>query len=481
MLKEFFTKIIFIGVLLMAQNCEGKEYRASKHAGTWYPGTAEELGKMITAYLKQARLKVRGEVFGLIAPHAGYIYSGPVAAFAYKQVEGRQFDNVIVIGPSHRHGFYGASVDMTAGRRTPFGTIDFDVELAKKIIAENKNITYEPAAHAAEHSVEIQMPFLQSVLEQFKAVEIVMGTQDYKTCEMLSQAITKATKGRKILIVASSDLSHYHSQKKAEELDNVVVEAVAKYDPELLYNRFETDSCEACGAGPIITAMLAAREMGATRSKPLYYATSGDITGDHSQVVGYMAAAFYKEEDVKVGVDLGFSDKEKSKLKEIARTSIETAVKGKKRTEPEDITKKLKEPYGIFVTINKHGNLRGCIGRIIGDQPLYLSCQQMARAAALEDPRFPPVTQDELGDLEIEISILTPLQRLAKKEDIVIGRDGLLIRKGMYSGLLLPQVASEYGWDVDEFLAQTCHKAGLPSDSLKSKDIEIYHFSAEVF
>lgn len=481
MLKKFLIRIIFTGVLLMAQNCEGKEYRASGHAGTWYPGTEEELSQMIKTYLKEARTKVPGEVFGLVSPHAGYIYSGPVAAFAYKQVEGKKFDDVIVIGPSHRHGFYGASVDMMAGRRTPFGTIDFDLELVQKLMKENKNIIYEPAAHAAEHSVEIQMPFLQTVLEGFKAVEIVMGTQDYKTCELLSQAIIKATEGRKTLVVASSDLSHYHSQKEAEGLDNLVVEAVAKFDPELLYNRFKTDSCEACGAGPIITAMLVARKMGATKSKPLYYATSGDITGDHAQVVGYMAAAFYKEEEVKVGVDLGFNDTEKAKLKEIARTSIDAAVKGKKPSEPDGISKKLKEPYGIFVTINKHGNLRGCIGRIIGDQPLYLSCQQMARAAALEDPRFPPIIQDELKDLEIEISILTPLQRLAKKEDIIIGRDGLLIRKGMYSGLLLPQVASEYGWDVDEFLAQTCHKAGLPTDSLKSKDIEIYRFSAEVF
>jgi AmmeMemoRadiSam system protein B/AmmeMemoRadiSam system protein A len=481
MLENFLTKVILVGVLLMAQSCEGKEYRASHHAGTWYPGTEDELSQMIKTYLKAARTKVQGDVVGLVSPHAGYIYSGPVAAFAYKQVEGKEFDDVIVIGPSHRHGFYGASVDMMAGRKTPFGTIDFDVELAQKIKAGDKSIIYEPAAHSEEHSVEIQMPFLQMVLGEFKAVEIIMGTQDYKTCESLSQAIIKATQDRKILIVASSDLSHYHSQKEAEGLDNMVVEAVAKYDAELLYNRFKTDSCEACGAGPIITAMLVAREMGATKSKPLYYATSGDITGDRSQVVGYLAAAFYKGEEVTVGVDLGFSDIEKTKLKEIARTSIEAAVKGKKSTEPDGITKKLKEPYGVFVTINKHGDLRGCIGRIIGDQPLYLSCQQMARAAALEDPRFAPITQGELKDLEIEISILTPLQKLEKKDDIVIGRDGLLIRKGMYSGLLLPQVASEYGWDVDEFLAQTCHKAGLSTDALRSKDTEIYRFSAEVF
>jgi len=465
----------------MIQNCEGKEYRTSPHAGTWYPGSKKELSQMINTFLKEARVKVHGEIFGLISPHAGYMYSGPVAAFAYKTIQEKEFDVVIVIGPSHRHGFYGASVDTKAGRQTPLGTIDYDLELAQKLVESNKNIVYEPAAHAAEHSVEIQMPFLQSVLTKFKAVEIIMGSQDYGTCELLSQAITKSSKGKKILVVASSDLSHYHSQKDAEELDNLVVDAVAKFDPKLLHNRFRTDSCEACGAGPMVTAMLVTQELGATKSKSLYYATSGDITGDRSQVVGYMAAAFYKEEKMQVGVDLGFDESEKTKLKEIARASIEAAVSGKRAPEPAGISKKLKEPYGIFVTINKHGNLRGCIGRIIGDQPLYLSCQQMARAAALEDPRFSPVTKEELPDLEIEISILTPLQKIDTKDDIIIGRDGLLIRKGMYSGLLLPQVASEYGWTVDEFLAQTCYKAGLSTDALKSKETEIYRFSAEVF
>ncbi len=465
----------------MTQNCEGKEYRASPHAGSWYPGDEAQLRETITGFMENARSKVHGDIYGLVSPHAGYVYSGPVAAFAYKAVAGMEFDDVIVIGPSHRHGFYGASVDTLAGRQTPLGKIDYDTDLARKIIAADKSIGYEPAAHAAEHSVEIQMPFVQYSIGSFKAVEIIMGTQDRKTCESLSQAIVKATKGRKILIIASSDLSHYHSQNDAERLDNMVVEAIAKFDPDLLYNRLETDSCEACGGGPVITAMLVARQLGADKSKPLYYATSGDITGDRAQVVGYMAAVFYKEQEMKVGVDLGFGKKEKEKLKTIARESIEAAVRGQKSTTPTGITKKLKEPYGIFVTINKHGNLRGCIGRIIGDQPLYLSCQQMASAAALEDPRFPRVTEDELSDLEIEISILTPMKRVFNKDEIVVGRDGIYIRRGMYSGLLLPQVAAEYGWTVDEFLAQTCYKAGLPTDALNSKDTEIYRFSAEVF
>lgn len=465
----------------MAQKCEGKEYRASPHAGTWYPGKEKELKETIAGFLKNARAEVHGEIFGLISPHAGYAYSGPVAAYAYKSVEGMEFDDVIVVGPSHRHAFYGASVDTSAGRQTPLGTIDYDVELGKKVIAANKGISYEPAAHDVEHSVEIQMPFIQFVLKKFKALEIIMGTQDYQTCEMLSKAIVKATRGRKVLIVASSDLSHYRSQKEAEGLDNMVVDAVAKFDPQLLHNRLSTGTCEACGGGPMITVMLVARELGATRSKPLYYATSGDITGDHSQVVGYMAAVFYKESKVKIGVDLGFSESEKNLLREIARASIEGAVRGQQVPEPQGVTEKLKEPYGIFVTIKKDGDLRGCIGRYIGDRPLYQLCQQMARAAALQDPRFSPITADELDDLKIEISVLTPMQRLYNKNEIVIGRDGLFLQKGMYGGLLLPQVPVEQGWDVDEFLVHTCYKAGLPVDSLKSKDVEIYRFSAEVF
>ena len=465
----------------MTQNCASKEYRASIHAGTWYPGNKEELKKMLQTFMTNARGKLAGEVYGLVVPHAGYIYSGPVAAFAYKIVEGQEYDDVIVIGPSHHHGFFGASVDTMAGRETPLGRVDYDLELAKNIIKQNKGITYEPEAHSQEHSTEIQVPFLQMVLTKFKLIEIVVGNQDYKTCEMLSDAIATAIKGKKVLIVASSDLSHYHSQKEAERLDNLVIDAVSNYDPKILYKRLSDDSCEACGGGPIITAMLLTKKMGATAAKPLRYATSGNTSGDFSQVVGYLAATFCKEKEAKVGIDLGFTKEEKAKLKEIASKSAAAAVKGEKLPEFKNLPPKLNEPYGIFVTLNKHGNLRGCIGRIISDQPLYITCQEMAKAAALEDPRFMPVTESELADLEIEISVLTPLEPVKDFAEIIIGRDGLYIIKGYYSGLLLPQVAVEYGWTVEEFLEETCHKAGLPADAYKAKDAKILKFSAEVF
>jgi len=469
----------------MAQQCRGEEYRESIHAGTWYPGRERDLQEVIKTYLKNARAKVPGEVYGLISPHAGYMYSGPFAAFSYRIIENKEFEDVIVIGPSHHFGFYGASVDKMAGRKTPLGVVKFDKELADKIIKQNPEmISYKPDAHTQEHSVEIQIPFLQMVLKRFNLVEIVMGSQDYKTCQALAEAIVNAAKDKKILIVASSDLSHYHDQKTAEKLDNLVIEAVEKFDPELLYKRLTTDSCEACGGGPIITAMLVAKRLGADRGKVLIYGTSGDVTGDFSQVVGYLSAVFFKgneEKHEKVGVDLGFTDEEKKILKDIARSTIEAVVRGKKPPEFKNIPDKLKKPFGVFVTITKHGNLRGCIGHIIADQPLYKICQEMAEAAALHDPRFDPVRESELSEIEIEISVLTPMERVKDFKDIVIGRDGLLVRRGYQSGLLLPQVATDYGWTVEEFLEQTCIKAGLPEDAYKLKDTEIYKFSAQIF
>ncbi len=469
----------------MAQDCKAGEYRESIHAGTWYPGREKELRETISTYLENARAKAGGEICGLVSPHAGYMYSGPFAAFAYRSVEGKEYDAVIIIGPSHRFGFYGVSVDRMAGRKTPLGKVDFDSELAEKIIKQNtKLIKYDPQAHAEEHSVEIQVPFLQMVIKKLKIVEIVMGSQDLNTCKALAEAILNASKGKNILVVASSDLSHYHNQEGAEKLDNLVIESIEKFDPELLHKRLSTDSCEACGGGPIIATMLTAKAMGANVARVLIYGTSGNVTGDYSQVVGYLAAAFSKGDDERhrqVGVDLGFTEEEKRLIKEIAKKTIEAVVRGKKPPEFKDLPKRLTEPYGIFVTITKHGNLRGCIGHIIADQPLYKSCQEMAKAAALNDPRFNPVSEKELPELEIEISVLTPPEKVLDFKDIVIGRDGLIIRRGYYSGLLLPQVATEYGWSIEEFLENTCMKAGLPADAYKREGTEVYKFSAQVF
>jgi AmmeMemoRadiSam system protein B/AmmeMemoRadiSam system protein A len=466
-----------------------QQVRESVIAGSWYPGDPARLTKDIQGYLERVpEHKIGGEVTALIAPHAGYMYSGQVAAHAYKLLEKKAYDIVVIIAPSHRASFPGASVYPEGGYRTPLGTVPIAEDVTEALMNKSTLISSIPQAHAQEHSLEIQLPFLQVVLEDFHLVPIVMGQQDLPTCKEVSASIADAVKGKNALLIASTDLSHFHSYEQAVELDQVVIDHVDAFDPEGLSKALRRRQCEACGGGPVVTVMLAAQARGANKSEVLHYANSGDVTGDHSSVVGYMAAALYKSsnspkknKEEKVGVDLGLSEEEKKTLHEIAHTVIWNMASGKEVPEFQVTSEKLKEPRGAFVTINKKGSLRGCIGHIKGVKPLYKSVEEMAEAAAFQDPRFPPVTKNELKDLEIEISALTPFRQITDTSEIEVGKHGIYIERGFYSGLLLPQVATEYGWDRETFLEHTCRKAGLPIDAWKDKDTRIYIFSADIF
>jgi AmmeMemoRadiSam system protein A len=240
----------------------------------------------------------------------------------------------------------------------------------------------------------------------------------------------------------------------------------------------------------MVTAMLIARRLGANKSRVLHYANSGDVTGDHSGVVGYMAAALWVDSNKskgkefknrKVGVNLGLTSAEKAQLLEIARNVVESHCRGEKTPEFVLNSPTLQEPRGAFVTLHKEGKLRGCIGHIRAKEPLVKTIVEMAEAAAFHDPRFPPVSSKELGLLEYEISVLTPLQRIKEVDEIEVGKHGIYMKRGSCSGLLLPQVATEWGWDRTTFLEHTCTKAGLPEDAWKDKKTEIYIFSADVF
>ena len=465
--------------------------RESVLAGSWYPASPEELRKTIDGFLSRVPpTDVPGQLSALISPHAGYAYSGQVAAYAYKLLEKQKFASVIVIAPSHHARFSGVSVYDRGGFRTPLGVVPLDQDLITALEKRDKRIRFLPEAHAREHALEIQLPFLQVVMPGFKLVPLVMGEQDLETCQWLAEAIADCIKNRSVLVVASSDLSHFHSYDEAKRLDQVVVDKVAALDPEGLIRSLESGKCEACGGGPMAATMLAAGRLGATRSRVLYSANSGDVTGDRSRVVGYMAAALWaepgkgidaKSEGPKVGVDLGLSADEKAFLHRIARESIEARLLSKKAPSFDNLPTSLKENRGAFVTLNKHGQLRGCIGRLAADRPLGEVVGEMAQAAAFQDPRFRPLTADELKDLEIEISVLTPFKRIASTDEIQVGKHGILMRNGGSSGLLLPQVATDYGWDRATFLEHTCQKAGLPRDAWKDKNTEIYIFSADVF
>lgn len=464
--------------------------RESVIAGSWYPASPEVLKRTIESFLDAVpATQPSGELIALIAPHAGYAFSGQVAAHAYKLLAGKKFDSVIVIAPSHHAAFDGVSVYDKGGFRTPLGLVPLDRELVEKLKQRSSKIRYVAEGHAREHALEIQLPFLQVVLPGFKLVPLVMGDQRHETCVWLAEALATSIKDKSVLLVASSDLSHFHRYDQAKLLDQVVIDDVRDFDPQALSFHLASGKCEACGGGPMATVLMAAQLLGANRAEVLNYANSGDVTGDHSRVVGYLAAALYKQANAadagakaqKVGVDLGLSTEDKELLRRLARQTIEAKCRGEKAAAIETSSPLPQEHRGAFVTLKKHGELRGCIGHIIGDRPLAQTVAEMAAAAAFEDPRFLPVTKDELADLEIEISVLTPPRQINNADEIQVGLHGIILQQGGRSGLLLPQVASEYGWDRETFLRQTCRKAGLPSDAWKDKQTKIYIFSAEVF
>ena len=493
----FISLIVFSGSLSFAQTSQGgkeanmKDIREPLYAGTWYPDKPEVLSQEIQRYLRHAQQqKIEGEIIGLISPHAGYAYSGQVAAHAYRLIEGKTIETVVVIAPSHHVRFQGASIYPQGGFRTPLGVVPVDVELSRKLMEKRWEIRFIPEVHAKEHSLEIQIPFLQSVLKSFKLVPIVMEPYwNWDSCQSLASALADTIKGKNVLLVASSDLSHFHSSDKAEALDRGILDRIEQFDPEGLSRDLRGGRSEACGGGPMVTVMLAAKALGANKGAVLKYMNSGDVTGDRRQVVGYAAAVFYKtaggtgkmKEEKKVGVDLGLNEQEKKTLHNIVKTVVENKAKGRAVPEFKVDTPVLIENRGAFVTIKRRGELRGCIGYIEGRGPLYKTIEEMAEAAAFKDPRFYPVSEKELPELEYEISVLTPLQKIKDINEIEVGKHGIYIKKGWNSGLLLPQVATEYGWDRQTFVEHTCQKAGLPSNAWKDKNAEIYIFSADIF
>jgi hypothetical protein len=280
----------------MGQTAQDRDVRSPVLEGTWYPGKPEALRRTVGDYLSRANPSgAEGKIVAMIVPHAGYVYSGQVAAYSYKLLQKSAPKTVFLIGPSHRVGFRGISVSQYSGYNTPLGVAPVDQDLAKKLLTTNPQMKWVPQADAQEHSLEIQIPFLQSVLQEFRIVPIIMGEQDLETCALLAKSLIQVLPNKEdAVILASTDLSHFHADQQARILDEDFIRHVRQFAPESLAKAVVSGSCEACGAGPTIAAMLAARELGANRSVILNYANSGDVTGDRRQVVGYLSAALIK-------------------------------------------------------------------------------------------------------------------------------------------------------------------------------------------
>jgi AmmeMemoRadiSam system protein B/AmmeMemoRadiSam system protein A len=444
---------------------------------------------MVDEFLAEAAVPtLPGDVVALVAPHAGYIYSGKVAAHSYALLKGRKFERVVVIAPSHFEAFRFISVYNGDAYATPLGNVPVDKDFAAKLVKLNSLIQlstrgHTPAGEQGEHALEVQLPFLQRTLGEFKLVPIVMGEQDYETERALGVALAKMVKGTNTLIVASSDLSHYHPYDEASKMDHKTLKAIEEWDYLSLSENLELRVWEACGGGPIVATMIAAERLGAKQARLLKYANTGDVTGDKSRVVGYGAVAFMQLASQSSKVEaFSLGQKEKDALIALARKSVETAVREKKLYEPSASDfPTLQQERGVFVTLKEKGELRGCIGLIAAEKPLYLGVRDAATSAALRDPRFPPVTAAELSNLEYELSVLTPFHRVLDVKEVRVGRDGLLMIQGRYEGILLPQVPVEQGWDRKVFLEEACLKAGLPRQAWQDEATDIYSFSALVF
>lgn len=478
---------------------QNQKLRPAGVAGAFYPADPADLTAMMDKMLSQASVpQIDGQLFALVAPHAGYPYSGPVAAYAYTALKGRRYKRVVVIAPSHYEAFNFTSVYDGEGYVTPLGTVIVDKAFAQELAKMNPSIQLSERGHTAtrrgaEHALEVQLPWLQRVLGNFALVPVVMGDQSYQASRALGVALAKLIQERKdihaghaenvtddTLIVASSDLSHYHTYTEAEKIDHKTLHALEAWDYLSMSENFETRVWEACGGGPIVAAMIAAERLGANRAQVLDYANSGDITGDRTQVVGYSADVFVKVQDEKATEPpFSLNEKEKDTLLAVAHKSVERAVIDHKlyeATATGDDT--LDQERGAFVTLREDGKLRGCIGYTSAVKPLYETVRDTAALAAVRDPRFLPVQAGELPHLEYEISVLSPLHHVLDIHQIEIGRHGLLVKQGDHEGLLLPQVPVEQHWDRTRFLQETCRKSGLSPNCWMDSGTDIFRFTA---
>ncbi len=451
--------------------------RKSVCAGSWYDHRPEVLTRQLEDFLLQAETDAPTDgIIGLIAPHAGYAYSGKIAARAYRLVFGKDYETVIIIGPSHQYGFRGCSIYPKGGYETPLGIAEVDEVLASEL-SQASGFKYIAQAHAKEHSVEMQVPFIQKILPHAKIVPIVMGVPSKKTISSLAAAFSQTLRGKKALIVASTDLSHFFTKEKANTVDAETLSLIETLDTDTIIKKMGRQENIMCGGGPVAALLLYAKQMGDPKVNILKYADSSQVGGDESKVVGYAVAAVYA---AKPSPPFSLSSEEKTCLLQIARSTLDKFVQDNEIFQPQTDNLKFLSNKGAFVTLKKRGQLRGCIGFIEPVLPLYQTIVQATIYAASRDARFPPVASSELSDIELEISVLTPLKKINALKEVEVGRDGLLIAKGTRRGLLLPQVPVENHWSKQTFLQQACLKAGLSKDAWKS-GAEIYTFEAIVF
>lgn len=462
--------------------------RKAYAAGKFYAGGRSELQSDMQDLFEKAKDREFDHLQGIIVPHAGYPYSGIVAASGYIQVDPeREYEHIFVIASSHTAHYEGASIYSKGNYETPLGEVEVDRDLAEKLIRENEVFSYKAKAHITEHSLEVQLPFLQYHLTKaFKIIPIVIGTQDKAACRDIAAAL-KPYFTEKNLFVISTDLSHFPTYEDANVVDQKTADAVTGNSIEEFLEVLKANEADSipnlatsmCGWTSVLTLLNLTEDQERYRYQQIQYMNSGDAVNftDKSRVVGYVAIAVTTNEEVQTAEGFSLTEKDKAELLGIARLSMETYVtKGKTpKLKTDAFSDSLKTPCGAFVTLNKDDELRGCIGTFDPKDSLYDVVQQMAVAASSRDYRFSKVKKEEFENIELEISVLTPMRKISSIDEIELGKHGIYIKKGSSNGTFLPQVASETGWTLEEFLGYCSReKARIGWDGWKEADIYIY-------
>ncbi len=480
------TRIALIIAMLLSTSIFAQT-RKPAVAGKWYPNSKKELSAMLNEFFQKVDLdkeKLSLKPFGLISPHAGFVYSGQVSAYAYSTIRGEQYDTVILLGCSHYYLNNTVSIYDGDYYETPLGKVPIAREMVKNILQADKDFLFQEHTHSVEHSLESQIPFLQYALSKdFSIIPILIMSKDTSLLNKLSDTLIEIVNRseKRILFVISTDMSHYHPYQEAVEMDRRTIDMIINSEDRKLKESILDGSSELCGYWAVYTFQHIARHFNAEKACLLKYQNSGDVTGDKSGVVGYTAIVFTKDDEDKSDDELGQANKEF--LLNLARRSIRHYLNKKEMLEIEPPEQSiLNKERAVFVTLRKDGNLRGCIGQMIAQDKLYKAVIDMAVSAAFQDWRFNPVRLEELDEISIEISVLTPLQRIDNIDEIVLGRHGVYVKKGHRTGVYLPQVAEETGWSKEEFLRSLCsHKAGLSPDAYLDKDTELYIFQVIKF
>jgi AmmeMemoRadiSam system protein B/AmmeMemoRadiSam system protein A len=471
------------------KSVDRKPYAAGRFYSDNKDTLKSDLEKLFAECKKQSEtLKVRA----IITPHAGYVFSGRIAASAFSTTpKSGDYKNIFIIGSSHVMAFNGASVYSEGDYVTPFGKAKVNREIASELKKKSPLFDFSSDAHAMDHCVEVQVPFIQYYYDKTPPiVPIILGTNNTTTIRAIAEALRPWFTPDNLFVI-SSDFSHYPPYSDAVVNDKLTADGIISGDPVAFLSVLNKNEAKdtpglvtsMCGWTSGLTLLYLAGGNKTLEFRKIDYCNSGDSQyGNKSEVVGYNAIALIEKKqdskpDLKTMGNVSFTDEEKKKLFSIARNSIKSLLfDGKNYNIDESkIPQALKQQFGAFVTLKINGVLRGCIGRFQSSDPLFKVVSASAVSSAFEDSRFPSLTKAEYGKVDIEITVLGPMKKISNINEIILGKHGIYIKKDFHSGTMLPQVPIEYGWTLEEFLGYTSRdKAGIGWDGWKSADIFIY-------